>query len=138
MKRGVVVINTARGSLIDTPALIEALEAGIVAGAGLDVLEGEQFLQSSNERQLLSSVVLDGRARQVLALDVLNRMPTVIITDHNAFNSVEALKRIRAGTVENIRAWHTGNPLNLAGQHGSHDGVRPVGLARQGATHFGA
>jgi len=114
MKRGVIVINTSRGSLIDTPALIEALEAGIVAGAGLDVLEGERFLESSNERQLLSSDVVDGRSRQVLALDVLTRMPNVVITDHNAFNTVEALQRIREGTVANIRAWHAGNPVNLA------------------------
>ena len=113
MKRGVIVINTSRGSLIDTPALIEALEAGIVAGAGLDVLEGERFLESSNERQLLSSNVVDGRSREVLALDVLTRMPNVVITDHNAFNTVEALQRIREGTVANIHAWHAGNPLNL-------------------------
>jgi D-lactate dehydrogenase len=113
MKRGVVVINTSRGALIDTPALIEALEAGIVVGAGLDVLEGERFLESSNERRLLSSNVVDGRSRQVLALDVLTRMPTVVITDHNAFNTVEALERIRAGTVANIRAWHAGNPVDL-------------------------
>ena len=114
MKRGGIVINTSRGALIDTPALIEALEAGVVAGAGLDVLEGERFLESSNERQLLSSNILDGRSREVLALDVLTRMPTVVITDHNAFNTVEALQRIREGTVENIHAWHAGNPVNLA------------------------
>ena len=114
MKRGVIIINTARGDLIDTPALIEALETGIVAGAGLDVLEGEQFLQSVNQRQLLSSNVVDGRSRQVLALAVLSAMPTVVITDHNAFNTVEALARIRMVTVSNIHAWHTGNPVNLA------------------------
>jgi D-lactate dehydrogenase len=114
MRRGVVIINTARGDLIDTPALIEALEAGIVSGAGLDVLEGEQYLQSANERQLLISNVVDGRSRQVLALDVLGRMPNVVITDHNAFNTVEALARIRVGTVANIHAWHTGSPVNLA------------------------
>ena len=114
MKRGVVIVNTSRGSLIDTPALIEAIEAGIVAGAGLDVLEGERFLESSNERRLLASSVLDVRSRQVLALDVLTRMPNVIVTDHNAFNSVEALARIREGTVANIRAWHAGTPHPLA------------------------
>ncbi len=114
MKPGVIVINTSRGSLIDTPALIEALEAGIVAGAGLDVLEGERFLQSSNRRQLLSSNIVDERSQQVLALDVLTRTPTVVITDHNAFNTVEALARIREGTVANIHAWHVGKPVNLA------------------------
>jgi len=114
MKRGVIIINTARGDLIDTPALIEALETGIVAGAGLDVLEGEQFLQSANQRHLLSSNVVDGRSRQVLALDVLRTMPTVVITDHNAFNTVEALARIRTVTASNIHAWHAGNPVNLA------------------------
>jgi len=114
MKRGVIIINTARGALIDTPALIEALETGIVAGAGLDVLEGEKFLQSANERQLLTSAVVDGRSRQVLALDVLTRMPTVVITDHNAFNTVEALQRIREGTVANIQAWQAGKPANFA------------------------
>jgi D-lactate dehydrogenase len=113
MRRGVVVINTSRGSLIDTPALVEAIEAGVVAGAGLDVLEGEEFLESSNERQLLSSNVVDDRSRQVLALDLLLGMPNVVITDHNAFNTVEALQRIREGTAANIHAWHAGHPVHL-------------------------
>jgi D-lactate dehydrogenase len=55
MKRGALLINTARGSLIDTHALLWALDTGILAGAGLDALEGEEFLQ--HEEELLSTPV---------------------------------------------------------------------------------
>jgi D-lactate dehydrogenase len=113
MKRGVIIINTARGPLIDTPALIEAVQNGIVAGAGLDVLEGELFLEFSNKKQLLASDIVDGRSRQVLALDVLAGMPTVLITDHNAFNTAEAIERIRHRTVANICGYAAGRPVNL-------------------------
>jgi D-lactate dehydrogenase len=88
MKPGVFIVNTARGSLIHTPALVTALESGKVAGAGLDVVEGEEP-------------------------GVLSRMPQVLITDHNAYNSVEALQRIRETTVANIQAWRAGHATNL-------------------------
>ncbi len=114
VKSGVMIVNTARGTLIDTPALIDALHSGKVASAGLDVLEGEEFLQVTPEYALLeANAITDAKYRQVLALDVLAKMPNVIMTNHNAYNSVEALDRIRQTTADNIVAWQSGHAQNL-------------------------
>lgn len=114
VKSGVIIVNTARGTLIDTPALIDALHSGKVAGAGLDVLEGEEFLQVTPEYALLeANAITDAKYRQVLALDVLAKMPNVVMTNHNAYNSVEALNRIRQTTADNIVAWQSGHAQNL-------------------------
>jgi D-lactate dehydrogenase len=111
MKPGVFIVNTARGTLIDTPALIQALESGKVAAAGLDVLEGEEYFQVSSELELLGEKKLGDDAREALGLDILTKMPNVLITAHNAYNSAEALDRIRATTVANIQsATHKANP----------------------------
>jgi D-lactate dehydrogenase len=113
MKPGVLVVNTARGTLIDTPALIQALNDGKVGGVGLDVLEGEEYLQIKEELHLLQTHDLGDAAKQVLGLDLLSHMPNVLITSHNAYNSTEALGRIRDTTVANIQAWHVNKPQNL-------------------------
>ncbi len=94
MKKGVYIINTARGELIDTKALISGIKKGIIAGAGLDVLEGE--------RQFKKGV----------AIPILN-MQNVIVTPHIAFYSKEAKLRIINTTIENIKAFISGNPINL-------------------------
>lgn len=113
MKDGVIIINTARGTLIDTPSLIEAINSGKVGGAGLDVLEGEEFLQTAPELELLVHSEIDAKTRQVLAIDILQKLPTVVLTNHNAYNSAEALGRIRETTAANLRAWKDGQPQNL-------------------------
>lgn len=113
MKPGVFIINTARGMLIDTLALIGALESGKVAGAGLDVLEGEEYLQFESELHLLSEKKLGAEAQAALRLDVLEKMPNVLVTPHNAYNSAEALGRIRDISAANIRSWDSGSPQNL-------------------------
>ncbi len=112
MKPGVIIVNTARGSLIDTPALITALDSGKVAGAGLDVMEGEEYLHLAPELHLLGSHELGEKARHILGIDILQKMPQVLITSHNAYNSAEALERIRQTTVSNIVSWHEGKPQN--------------------------
>jgi D-lactate dehydrogenase len=112
-KDGVIIVNTARGSLIDTPALIQALDSGKVRGAGLDVLEGEEYLQLQPELHLLGTTTLDTAAKQVLAIDILHKMPNVLLTHHNAFNSHEALGRIRDTTITNLEAWKSGAPQNI-------------------------
>lgn len=111
MKKGVYLINTARGGLIDTAALLGALDAGIVAGAGLDVLEEEEAVRE--ERELLSGR-FDGRKLQaVLRNHVLAQHERVIITPHIAFNSREAVERILQTTLENIAAYLAQAPNNV-------------------------
>ena len=111
MKKGVYLINTARGGLIDTEALLWALDAGIVAGAGLDVLEEEEAVRE--ERELLSGRFDGGKLQAVLRNHVLAKHERVIITPHIAFNSREAVERIMGTTVENISAYLAAAPSNV-------------------------
>lgn len=112
MKQGVVVINTARGEVIDTMALIQALAGGKVAAAGLDVLPEEPAIRE--EAELISPAFFTRRnVADVLANHVLLRMRNVIVTPHSAFNTREATQRILETTVENIEAFAAGRPLNL-------------------------
>jgi D-lactate dehydrogenase len=111
-KKGSLIINTARGGLIETPALISALKSGQLAGAGLDVLEEEGFVKDEvhmlalghpNEEQL----------KTILADHELMYMDNVLITPHNAFNTREALQRILDTTIINIDSFAKGSPVNL-------------------------
>ena len=89
MKQGVVIINTARGEVIDTMALIDALRSGRVAGAGLDVLESEHSLHNEDDVILKAQDHSDDSLR-VLGDHVLMHLPNVIVTPHIAFHSREA------------------------------------------------
>lgn len=111
MKRGSLLINTARGSLVDTEALRWALDEGILAGAGLDALEGEEFLQ--HEDELLSQPGAEEKLKMIVRNQVLQRRDDVVITPHIAFNSEEALRRILDVTAGNVRAFLSGEPRNL-------------------------
>lgn len=111
MKDGVVLINTARGALIDTTALLQALESGKVKAAGLDVLEEEPLLQE--EKELLSQQFDKDKLLTVLQDHMLVNHPRVIITPHNAFNSEEALKKIIETTHENLAAFVSQAPVNV-------------------------
>jgi D-lactate dehydrogenase len=111
MKDGVVVINTARGDLIDTRALIQALTSGKVAAAGLDVLPDEPMIRE--EAELICSIFCDQYdLRNLVANHVLLRMRNVVVTPHSAFNTREAVDRIVQTTVENIRSFLAGAPKN--------------------------
>lgn len=111
MKNGVVVINTARGALIDTDALVAALDSKKVAAAGLDVLEEEPMLQE--EKALLSQEFDREALLHTLENHMLLNNKNVIITPHNAFNSNEALVRIVHTTKENIEGFANGTPKNV-------------------------
>lgn len=104
MQKGSMLINTSRGALVDTPAVIEALKTGHLGHLGLDVYEEEADLFFSD----LSDYPLQD--------DVLARLltfPNVIITAHQAFLTREALAGIASTTLLNVAAWRRGQPQNL-------------------------
>jgi len=110
MQRGALFINTARGGLVDTDALLAALETGQIGGAGLDVIEGEEFI--SEERQLLDQPEGAGQLKALVRNHIIFSRDNVIFTPHNAFNSQEALERILDTTVDNILAFAAGRAQN--------------------------
>ena len=114
MKRGALLINTARGGLVDTDALVWALDEGIIGGAGLDVLEGEELVKE--ERQLLERDFTKERLVTALKNHILLHRENVVITPHIAFDSQEALQRILETTIANIRNYLNGSPTNLVSQ----------------------
>ena len=95
MKKGVVIINTSRGKLIDTEDLIYELEQDHIGGLGLDVYEDEEefFLNDMS-----NSYIRDKD------LSTLLTMPNVVVTSHQAFFTKEALNKIASDTCENIKA----------------------------------
>ena len=113
MKRGALLINTARGGLVDTDALVWALDQGIIGGAGLDVLEGEELVKE--ERQLLEKEFSKERLVTALKNNILLHRENVVITPHIAFDSREALQRILDTTIANIRGFLNDQPVNLVG-----------------------
>ena len=104
IKKGAVLINTARGPLVETEALVKALNDGQLGGYGADVLEEEGVIK--DEKAFLLHGYPEGHnLKTVLASHVLIDMPNVIITPHNAFNTKEALQRILDTDVENIKSF---------------------------------
>jgi D-lactate dehydrogenase len=103
MQRGAMLINTGRGALVDTPALIEALKSGQLGYLGLDVYEEE------------AQLFFEDRSDLPLQDDVLARLltfPNVVITAHQAFLTREALGAIAQTTLDNISQWAAGTPQN--------------------------
>jgi D-lactate dehydrogenase len=103
MKPGVLLINTGRGALIDSRALIAALKTGHVGGAGLDVYEEEE------------NVFFRDLSSETLQDDVLARLltfPQVIVTAHQGFLTREALANIAETTLANVRAFEQGELVN--------------------------
>ncbi len=102
MKPGVMIINTGRGGLIDTQALIDALKSKKVGSAGLDVYENENSIFYED---LSASGISDD------VLKTLRAFPNVLITSHQAFFTKEAMQNIARTTLENIKAYADGKPL---------------------------
>ena len=103
MRRGALLINTSRGGLVDTTALIAALDDGRLGGAGLDVLEGEQYMEE--EQDLLRTEQPPEVLRSLLQDHILLKREKVVLTPHNAFNSREALLRILRTSADNINSF---------------------------------
>ena len=112
MKKGSVLINTSRGAIVETKAIIEGLNEGILAGVALDVLEEEGILR--DEDDVLKAI--HGHSTQTLKTmfenHILLKLDNVLITPHIAFNSKEALERIREVTSENVKAFAKGKAQN--------------------------
>ena len=102
MKKGVVIVNTSRGGLIDAEALLEGIKARKVGAACLDVYEEE------------ADIFFEDRSGHILNDDLLLRlisMPNVIVTSHQAFLTEEALNNIAETTVNNILSYFGGDGL---------------------------
>ena len=93
MKRNALLINTARGGLVDEAALVQALEEGVIAGAGFDVL--------TNEPPKDGNPLLD------------LQLPNFILTPHVAWASTQAMRFLADQLIDNIEAWAAGKPQNL-------------------------
>jgi D-lactate dehydrogenase len=102
MRQGVVIINTSRGALIDTLAVIDALKSGKVAGVGLDVYEMEEGVFFHD---LSNSLIQDDMLARLMTF------PNVLITSHQGFLTREALHAIAATTLDNANAFAAGEPM---------------------------
>lgn len=111
IKKGALLINTSRGGVVDTDALIEALDKKILAGAGLDVMEGEEFI--IEEKQLLHDRKKVETLGKIVDGHILLNKDNVVFTPHISFYSQEALERILETTVDNIIAYLKESPINI-------------------------
>ncbi|KIW34411.1 uncharacterized protein PV07_01189 [Cladophialophora immunda] len=100
-KKGMILVNTSRGGLIDTKALIAALQEGIIAGCAIDVYEDEASLFF---RDLSSFVVRDDAFQRLITF------PNVLVTGHQAFFTQEALGAIAQTTLQNLADFDAGKP----------------------------
>lgn len=103
MKRGAMLINTGRGGLVESLALIGALKSGQLGHLGLDVYEEE------------GGLFFEDHSNNLLQDDILARLlsfPNVLVTSHQAFFTREALMEIATTTLENVTAWFNGTPRN--------------------------
>jgi D-lactate dehydrogenase len=103
LRDGVMVINTSRGALVDTAAVIDGLKRGKIGYLGLDVYEEE------------ADLFFEDLSDQVVGDDVFARLltfPNVLITGHQAFFTAEALANIAAVTLDNVTAFAAGRPVH--------------------------
>ncbi|PIU73643.1 hydroxyacid dehydrogenase [Candidatus Shapirobacteria bacterium CG06_land_8_20_14_3_00_40_12] len=101
MKRGSYLVNTARGPVVETEALVWALNEGILAGVGLDVVEEENNLESMS--MIMSSHPTKDDLQEVLSFHMLRDRDDVVFTPHNAFNTSEAIERRVEMNIESIK-----------------------------------
>ncbi|MFH1412664.1 MAG: NAD(P)-dependent oxidoreductase [bacterium] len=105
IKRGAIFINTARGGLVETDALIKALENKTIIAAGLDVLEEENLIIKNQKPTVKQKEILNKNKK-------LLSMKNVLFTPHIAFNTCEAVERITETTIENMLSFQAGQKIN--------------------------
>lgn len=111
---GSLFINTARGELMVTGDLIEAIKSGHLAGAGIDVLEGENLVDINEEEILLKKGRVSSQLlKEAVANNLLAKLPNVIVTAHNAYNTKEAIERINQTTIDNITQFFNNSTQNI-------------------------
>ncbi len=110
IKRGAILINTSRGSVVETESLIKALDKKIIIGAGIDVLEGEELIKE--EKELIYDNYNSEKLRELAQDHILLSKDNVVYTPHIAFYSKEALERIIETTAKNILSFIKNNPQN--------------------------
>lgn len=112
MKDGSILINTARGEIVDVQALLEALASKKIAAAGLDVLPEEPTIRE--EAELLHYIFAEQHDLRTLFADhMLVHRPNALVTPHNAFNTCEAVTRLLNTSAENIVSFAKGEPQNV-------------------------
>jgi len=107
MKPGVMLVNTSRGGLVDTRAVIAALKTGRIGHLGLDVYEEE------------ADLFFEDKSNVIIGDDVFSRLltfPNVVVTAHQAFFTHNALEAIAAQTVRNLVHFQRGEPLEAVVQ----------------------
>lgn len=107
MKQGSILVNTSRGAVVETSALIWALNKNILRGVGLDVVEEEDKVESMS--MVMSQRPTKEDLQDVLSYHMLRDRDDVVFTPHNAFNTEEAIGRIIKTTVENIKQFYLTN-----------------------------
>ncbi len=111
IKKGAILINTARGEVVETEALLEALDKKILAGVGLDVLEGEDLILE--EKHLIYRKQNNQELASLIKNHILLSRDNVVFTPHIAFYSQEAIDRITDTTIDNIVNFSKGKLINL-------------------------
>ena len=111
VKKGAILINTSRGGIVSTDALIYGLNKKILSGVALDVIEGEQLIKE--EKELLHDNTSNLALKELLKDHDLLSRNNVVYTPHIAFYSKEAVERIDNATIENILGFVNKNNINI-------------------------
>lgn len=109
MKKGSYLVNTSRGAVVETEAIIEGIESKTLAGAALDVIEGEEF--AGKEMEIIRKGENYDLIKLALEDSILKKYDNVILTPHIAYNTHEALERIIDETLENLSNMLKGKEL---------------------------
>ena len=112
LKKTALLINTSRGTIVETEGLLRAVESGSIGGAALDVLENEAQLKEDSV-SLLKNELEPWEIKNLLSEKILIENSSVIVTPHTAFYTAEAEQAIMQVTVENIDNFINGQPENV-------------------------